>query len=94
MSAEQNEEARCRARCIHKRPREPVRVPARPVEMTTSGTVSGDTDANVTQAGGRDKSDTVVSTLEESYSGQILGGRTDSRIGPRRHGRRLESTPT
>ena len=54
-------------------PREPVRVPARPVEMTTSGTVSGDTDANVTQAGGRDKSDTVVSTLEESYSGQIFG---------------------
>ena len=54
-------------------PREPVRVPPRPVEMTTSGTVSGDTDANVTQAGTRDKSDTVVSTLEESYSGQIFG---------------------
>jgi formylglycine-generating enzyme required for sulfatase activity len=54
-------------------PRDPVRVPPRPVEMTTSGTVSGDTDANVTQAGTRDKSDTVVSTLEESYSGQIFG---------------------
>ena len=54
-------------------PRDPVRVPPRPVEMTTSGTVSGDTDANVTQAGTRDRSDTVVSTLEELYSGQVFG---------------------
>jgi formylglycine-generating enzyme required for sulfatase activity len=62
------------ARTVPTTPAEPIPVaPPRPVEMTTSGTVGSDTDANVTQTGSRDRSDTVVSTLEESFSGQIFG---------------------